>query len=348
MNNTETIYITLALGVAILVVGISTVILNEENSSHDHSTHSHEKAQAATLPPDEYDELKKKYARIVKKKEAGDALRQFREDIQKDADISSVCHPLVHSIGHAAYEKYKNFGQAMWYQDDVCNNGYMHGVIELYFSQAEDITDAMFSVCESYADGSYNQWQCYHGLGHGFMFHTDNHLPDSVAYCDEYDNEFKRSACVNGVYMENFNALDKVHPSDYLNIRDPDYPCDGQPNEYRATCYLYAPTYYLNLHPGDYAGALTWCDEHNRQDEYSCSSGVGMQAMKENIDNVEYVLQACRQGKKDQIIACISGASSYPVFHFGNLSAALERCDKMGEFSDLCRGRVSSHRGWFE
>ncbi len=84
---------------------------------------------------------------------------------------------MVREIGHAAYEKYDDFGKAMKYQDELCSSGYVHGVIEERFAQSGDILTDMKTMCADYRAGGYLQWQCYHGIGHGVMYYTSNDLP---------------------------------------------------------------------------------------------------------------------------------------------------------------------------
>jgi hypothetical protein len=78
--------------------------------------------------------------------------------------------------------------------------------------------------------------------------------------CDGFEDEFGRSSCANGVFMENFNTEQKAHVSKYLKESDPFYPCAKQAERHKADCYLYAPTYYLDLGGDDYAAALEWCE----------------------------------------------------------------------------------------
>ena len=50
--------------------------------------------------------------------------------------LCASCHDLVHEVGREAYKKYGDFSEAMKYQDEVCNSGYLHGYIESRFRRA--------------------------------------------------------------------------------------------------------------------------------------------------------------------------------------------------------------------
>jgi hypothetical protein len=183
------------------------------------------------------------------------ALDRIRGEIETDDALSRSCHSLVHEVGREAHEKYGDFGEAMKYRDDLCNSGYLHGIIESKFSQSEDVFADMKAMCGRYEPGRYMSWQCYHGIGHGAMFYTSNDLPRSLEMCDGFEDVFGRSSCANGVFMENFNTEQKAHVSKYLKESDPFYPCAEQAERHKADCYLYAPTYFLDLEGDDYTAA---------------------------------------------------------------------------------------------
>ena len=55
------------------------------------------------------------------------ALDRLREEIETNYALLRSCHPLVHDIGHAAYEKYGDVGEALKYRDEVCNSAVCTG-----------------------------------------------------------------------------------------------------------------------------------------------------------------------------------------------------------------------------
>ena len=146
----------------------------------------------------------------------------------------------MHEIGRAAYEKYGAFGEAMKYQDEICNAGYLHGVIESRLSRSTDVFADMKTMCEEYPPGRLLSGDCYHGLGHGVMYYTANDLPRSLEMCDAFEKSFGRSNCISGVFMENFNADQKLHLSAYLKESDPFFLARSRQNATRAfaTCTL--------------------------------------------------------------------------------------------------------------
>ncbi len=281
------------------------------------------------LSVEAYTAAKEEFVAMVKMHDPKFALTELREKIKTDDMLLRSCHALTHDIGHAAYEKYGDFGEAMQYQDEICNSGYLHGIIETYFRKSADVFLAMKTVCNAYPLGKYLSWECYHGIGHGLMYYTSNDLPKSLKLCGSYESAFARENCINGVFMENFNTDQKLHPSLFLNKNDPFYPCQEQSLGNKGICYLYAPTYYLSLHKNDYTGALRWCTGAGFAYQYTCISGVGSQAIKENINDPKFVEGICMSGESAWVAPCIGGMVGLYINHSGSLLPAKILCEQL-------------------
>jgi len=302
---------------------LSALVGKEDSASA--GGHSHSKK----MSEEEYKEIRDEYTALVRDKNPRVALERLRDEIETNDALLGSCHPVVHDIGHAAYEKYGDVGEAMKYRDEVCNSGYLHGIIESRFSESDDVLADMKTMCDEYRPGGYVSWQCYHGLGHGAMFYTANDLPRSLEMCEAFDSSFGRSSCANGVFMENFSADQKLHLSKFLKESDPFYPCMEQAKRFKNDCYLYAPTYFLNLHPEDYAGALRWCKGAEAGFESACAYGVGMQTLKENLDDPKLAESVCMGGETEQTAPCVEGMASLYISHHGSLEPAREMCARL-------------------
>jgi plastocyanin len=301
----------------------------EPASAGEAETGGSAEGSSGELSDKRYREIEAELTALVREENPRVALEKVRREIKTNDALARSCHPLVHDIGHAAYEKYGDFGEAMKYQDEVCNSGYLHGIIESRFSESDDVFADMKSMCDQYRLGSYMSWQCYHGIGHGLMFYTANDLPRSLKMCESFDTDFGRSNCANGVFMENFNADQKLHLSKFLKESDPFYPCPQQANRYKAHCYLYAPSYFLSLNGSDYDAALEWCNGAEAGFEPSCAYGVGTQAMKENLNDPKLVETVCMNGEDEQTTPCIEGMTSLYINYQGSLEPARELCSKL-------------------
>lgn len=300
------------------------------------------------LSSEEYKNTKNELIEHMKQKNPRVALETLREKMKSNQAITRSCHDLVHEIGHAAYEKYDDFGQAMQYQDELCNSGYLHGIIENHFSKSNDIFTTMNTVCNQYSPKSFIGWECLHGVGHGLMYFTENNLPKSISFCEEYADIFSRQTCINGVFMENFNVDQKLHVSKYLDANNPMSPCTQQKPKYKTDCYLYAPTYFLSLHKNEYLDALQWCKTAEDEFQLTCATGVGSQAIKENIANPKFVESLCMQGSRDATNACIAGMVGLYINHFGGLNEAKMLCTKLEKTNQkICEQTIVSQQTLF-
>ena len=276
------------------------------------------------LNSEEFDALKKQLLEEVNKNNPRVALGTLTILMDKYPGVLRSCHAFTHQIGHEAYNKYHDISQALKFQDEVCGSGYLHGVIEQYFKATPDIKQKMRTLCTSYGLSSQAQ-VCYHAMGHGLMFYSENDLPNSVSACNMFTGKPK-VRCLEGVYMENFNTDQKLHPSAYLRAGDPFYPCQNQPGANKAICYFYAPVFYLSLHGDDYAGALKWCLNAPQGYQSSCTNGLATRIMKQHINDPKLVEQICLGAGKEQLKSCIDGMVSYYIVNFASFDQAAQMC----------------------
>ncbi len=284
------------------------------------------KAHEALEHESTYEEQVAYFLTLQKEHDTKTALAHLRDEIKENDSLAYSCHDVAHTLGHEAFKLYADFGKAMELQDEICNSGYIHGIIEEYFSETADVFEAMKTICNAYPPGKFTSWECYHGVGHGLMYYTNNNLPKALSLCRAYNGPFARTSCINGVYMENFNAGEKIHTSTFIKTDDLFYPCSDPAFDYKKDCYVYAPIRYLHLNPEDYAGALDWCNNAPLPHQSTCANGVGSQAMKENINAPKQVEKICRQGKFSQIKPCIEGMTGLYINHSGALGPARTLC----------------------
>jgi hypothetical protein len=283
--------------------------------------------ESRELTPAAFDAAVKEFTEIINNQNPRIALEELRKQINSDNATLRSCHDLVHEIGHQAYKKYADFGEAMQYRDEICNSGYLHGVIEAHFATSTDVFKAMHTVCSPYPAGKFLSWECFHGIGHGAMFYTSNNLPQSLKMCESLNSSFAVSSCVNGVFMENFATDQGIHASEYLDSENIFYPCADMVQKYKNDCYLYAPTHYLNSNNNDYIGALKWCRDAEYLYRETCAQGVGGQAIKENIADPKLVETVCLTEKASARDSCIGGMVGLYINHFGSLEPAYKLCE---------------------
>lgn len=288
-----------------------------------------------------YQALREELASVLFDQDPQTAIEMLKTKMAANPAVSHSCHELLHELGFAAVEKYKDFATVMQYRDEVCISGYVHGALEAYFLRAPDALAALQDVCQDSPAGTALAWQCYHGTGHGAMYYLENDLPAALDQCDLHASLFARSACANGAYMEHFNA-DGPHPSAYLKEDDLSYPC-AEFGRYPGDCYVNAPIYYLRLHHSDYRGALEWCAGADQPYQQHCYQGVGFEAAKRHIADVAFIKALCAYGGPRQEKSCITGAVFAYLGYYASQDEAQALCGVLeGPRRGYCREAVQN------
>jgi hypothetical protein len=300
------------------------------------------------LSSQEYTTIRNEIVELANAQDPKAALTSLRATITEHPRVVSVCHALVHEVGNAAYDRYRSFPEAMRYLDELCNAGYMHGVIERMLETSPDAMRDLPALCDGYEESSLHGWQCFHGIGHGLMLVHENDLPKALEACGALKTEHMQAVCRNGAFMENFSIDGSAHRSRYVSLESPRFPCAEQAEADKASCYVYVPTYFLGKNPGEYDEALDWCLDSETQWRGLCVSGVGSEALKQNVDNPALVERLCARAGKFEA-DCMGGAIDLARRHFGTLEDSLAFCDGLRRINrDRCRGIVESDPKMFE
>lgn len=289
-----------------------------------------------------YDAVVAETTALVERRDSQVALNRLREILKEEPNLESLCHGLVHEIGHAAYEK-EGFEGALAYEEDLCGSGYIHGIVETHLDRVRDIVAALPTVCDPDAA------KCFHGIGHGLMYKLDNDLPRSVELCGTFDKNFQRIQCAEGVFMETYDSETRFHASEYLKEDDPFFACRGLDPVNEGVCAFYATRYYLRVHPRAYEAALDWCmTDVPEGPRDACVKGVGDTAMKQNIDAPLFVESLCMRVPQEKRHYCIEGLTSYAIVHAAASSAGAEICPLLREENRAaCERAVSQAEAFY-
>ncbi len=328
--------------IVLLVIGIIIMSILLFFMTRNHN--ALELSRGTTLSESHYDLLQKKLETIINKQDPREAFVLLKRSIKENEEVLASCHVLTHDMGHIAYAKYQDFGKAMSYKQEICNSGYIHGVIESHFDQATDIEQAMLTVCIPYYPGTFTRWQCDHGIGHGVMIATDDNLPKALSLCEKLQSPESRSVCANGAFMENVMADQKNHFSNYLKRNDQFYPCREQKDQYKGSCYGYSPTAYLTLHPGRYEEALIWCQKAEDGYQTSCAQGVGSKAIVETIENPQQIIRTCMLTIPIFADGCLTGVVNEYINHYGALEPAQKLCTEFPKAKKALCGLIVANK----
>lgn len=272
--------------------------------------------------------LEKKIFPLIEKthpESLDEALRKFKEYISQDQQISKKCHDFGHKIGRKAFEYY-GFSQSITHAgEDVCAWGYTHGILEAYFTADGTLADHPNMACESVEPKK--RQSCYHGVGHGLMFHYSDDVTLSLEKCRTLPDDTSKNRCAEWVFMELYDA-DPRHAGGEVKYSTGDLfaPCQNlaRPSEWYV-CGFYAGLGYLRYAQEDYIGALSVCRDAGPYTNM-CITGVGREIAKRYLWDALKLETICYSlSDEKQISACISGGINYTALQYENTPNIIEQ-----------------------
>jgi hypothetical protein len=197
--------------------------------------------------PDSAECLDKLFRAALKSHSTVEALQLIRRFEIEDPELRRDCHPVVHAIGRETFQLKGNVHDSFSACDQTCHSGCYHGSVERFLrgdeiysqtykhpSQAE-LKQKAAAACDPNTPARF-RYQCLHGLGHAILFFSFYQLQPALDICDALDEEWSRSSCYGGVFMENVsnatNEKKNFSPTDYHA------PCNQLADKYRQDCYI--------------------------------------------------------------------------------------------------------------
>ncbi len=253
------------------------------------------------------------------------ALRKFKEFISQDQKISQKCHGFGHRIGRKAFEYYGFSDSIIHAREDVCAGGYTHGILEAYFTADGTLADHPTSACAT-VDPKRKQ-SCYHGVGHGLMFHYYDDVAKSLEKCRTLPDDTLKNRCAEGVFMELFDG-DLRHAGGEVKYSSGDLFAPCQNLERSAewyVCGFFAWLGYLRYAPEDYIWALSVC-----RDGWSytnmCITWVGREIAKRYLWDALKLETVCYSlSDEKEISACITWGINYTALQYEDMPSIIEQ-----------------------
>ena len=228
------------------------------------------------------------------------ALAVFGDRVDKDTAVQQDCHRIVHTIGSATYARFDgNIARTFAAGSSICASGYYHGILERAFvglTTKAELGAAARKLCLSAGirRRSFLDYQCRHGLGHGFMIQTGYALPTALSLCSELGTGWDEVTCTSGAFMENVSTR-FGYRSSYLNEKDLLYPCDSIQLRYRRSCYVRSTTWILQVDSNDFADAARVCRTAGTKWAPYCFRGFGRDAVVvATYSDTKKVYRLCR------------------------------------------------------
>lgn len=242
------------------------------------------------------------------------ALAVFDARIVTDANAERDCHRIVHTIGSAAFARYDgSVARTFAAGSSTCASGYYHGVLERAFagvSTKAGLGKVARTLCvgEGIRRRGFLDYQCRHGLGHGFMIQTGYDLPTALSLCGRLGTRWDEVTCTGGAFMENANTRFGFR-SQWLQDDDPLYPCNRVQLRHKRSCYVRATTRILQLNDHDFAKTARTCESAGSTWAPFCFRGYGRDAVVEaRYISTKKTLALCRLAGGGQR-ECLYGAA---------------------------------------
>ena len=228
------------------------------------------------------------------------ALALFTTQLDHDQDVLRDCHRIAHTIGSAAYARYHgNIARTFSEGSSICASGYYHGILERAFvgiTTKAKLGEVARRLCVSVGirRRSFLDYQCRHGLGHGFMLQTGYDLPMALSLCSDLGTGWDTVTCTSGSFMENVSTRFGFR-SRYLDEKRPLYPCTDVATRFRASCYVRSTTWILQVDSNDFARTAAVCRSAGTLWSPYCFRGFGRDAAVDaSYQDFKRVRSLCR------------------------------------------------------
>ena len=196
------------------------------------------------------------FREALKNHTTADVLQVIQRFEAEDPELRRDCHPVVHAIGRETFRLKGNIHDSFSACDQTCHSGCYHGAVER-FLRGDDIYSETYrhpnqaelkkkatAACDANTPLRF-RYQCLHGLGHAILFFSAYQLQSSLDICDALGDDWSRSSCYGGVFMENVsnatNEKKNFSPTDYHA------PCNQLADQYRQECYIMQTSRMLEM-----------------------------------------------------------------------------------------------------
>jgi hypothetical protein len=255
------------------------------------------------------------FAEALKRHSTLEILHLIQRYEAEDPELRRDCHPVVHAIGRETYRIKGNIHDSFAACDQTCHSGCYHGSVERFlrgddiYSQvdkhpsASELKQKAARACDPNILERL-RFQCLHGLGHALLFFSRYQLVSSLEACDGLPDDWSRSSCYGGVFMENVsNATPETRD---LSPTDYHYPCNKLADKYRGECYVMQTSRMTEMGLAT-DGVLREC---NRAGEFrhQCMLSVGRDLSNDvRIGNMRAAAQNCELVRDESRLACTRG-----------------------------------------
>jgi len=282
------------------------------------------------------------FREALKNHTTADVLQLIEGFEAEDPELRRDCHPVVHAIGRETFRLKGNIHDSFSACDQTCHSGCYHGSVERFLrgddiysegykhpSQAE-LKKKATAACDANTPLRL-RYQCLHGLGHAILFFAAYQLQSSLDICDALSDDWSRSSCYGGVFMENVsnsaNEKKNFSPTDYHA------PCNQLADQYRRECYIMQTSRMMEMGLST-ERMLQECANAGAY-RVPCTQSIGRDLSNEaRMGQPRGVAQKCELAQDDNRLACMRGAVYALVDNTWDGRYAMPFCAAFGSNSD--------------
>ena len=282
------------------------------------------------------------FREVLKNHTTAEVLQLIQRFEAEDPELRRDCHPVVHAIGRETFRLKGNIHESFSACDQTCHSGCYHGAVERFLrgddiysegykhpSQAE-LKQKATAACDANTPLRL-RYQCLHGLGHAILFFAAYQLQSSLDICDALSDDWSRSSCYGGVFMENVsnatNEKKNFSPTDYHA------PCNQLAEQYRQECYIIQTSRMMEMGLST-ERMLEECAKAGAF-QVPCTQSIGRDLSNEaRMGQTRSVAQKCELAQEDNRLACMRGAVYALVDNTWDGRYAMPFCAAFGSNSD--------------
>jgi hypothetical protein len=362
-------YKSLALAIGLMFVLLAAIIYVLTSSQKPNNNQSAKSSDSQVVLPETnncassntryqntYKCYKNELTGIINQHNPESATAFLKQQYNTVGYVKSDCHQLMHIVGRAAYAKYGNLAQAFAHGDQYCWSGFYHGIMEQVSTEKgyDYIIKHAATICQpiakQYGHESFNDYNCVHGLGHGFMEIEDENLFAALKSCDATGDDWNRSSCYGGVFMQNVMNVQGPEAKDlatynYLKTDDPMYPCDAVDDKYQEQCYLMQTSFALQVDGYDFSKVFAQCAAINPTYVNTCYQSAGRDASGQSISDLQKTKATCLLTPDlNAQTNCTIGAVKDFVSYFHNDKQGYDLCAAMpANIAQTCNDTVKAY-----
>ena len=301
---------------------------------------------------------------VLRERGTAAALDGLEAAAARDQGILAVAHDYVHALGKFSFAFYGSAPEAFGRCRETFQSGCYHGVLEAYLESNPNLgSTELRDLCDvSIAPDAANavRFQCLHGLGHGLTGISQHDIFKALRQCDVLKDEWDRSSCYGGVFMENviFATRQEAdagsggqhdHSGGHqaaLDPQDPLYPCNVVDDRYKRECFVMQTSAILMFNGRDFAQAFEECDRAPGDFVLLCYQSMGRDISSETYRDPAESLQMCLQGQPAYVGHCLVGAGKNMIDVTWQIDQALQLCGSAAsDYKALCYAAIGEQVG---